>query len=464
MTLPPPGYLAVRSSAKPVGYWKKPMFFAFADARIPLSSLELVHRKGVKKNVRKWKRDRLTKSLPPGEYEASNEALFRAMAIAAVSGSGILVAYRIEDTERPVALVNVRDVVDVAVSPKLSKKKRFAFTISTAPGKHLVFATRSEKERESWVKAVQHLARAVKETNDVEASSEYRSIYKSLVNKSAFGGSISPPADQTDVTSTTADEAKTVVAVAIDADVAGQDATPEEAKPEGAVAINEVDAGTNAAANEMKTEVEIEVDLQMSEVEDEVARTAVAAADAEDEASTKDEIAAEPEAGAEHTEIEESVEKLAAEATGNATEEAVAEFKAGVEVPPRAAAVEPEREVAPEAPGAASTAIHATSSALEPAVDAVEPSADQVDLGIDVVEPLADQVQLEFDVVEPSADQVDLEIKAFVAQMLDEIFRKAIAAAAASSEPESVPAVSAAPARVKKGMFSLYVPIWARRT
>lgn len=434
MTLPPPGYLAVRSSAQLVGFWKKPMFFAFADARVPLSSLELVHKKGVKKNLRKWKRDRLTKSLPPGEYEASNEELFRAMSTAVVSGSGILVAYRVEDTERPVALLNVRDVVEVAVSPKLSKKKRFAFTVRTAFGKHLVFAARSEKERETWVKSVQDLARVVTEADDLEASSEYRSIYQSLVNKSAFGSSMSPSVDQANATSAAADEAKTVVAVAIDEVVGSQDATAGESKPEGADAINAVAESTNAAADEVKTEVEAEAKLQMSEIKDDVVRKAVAAADAEEEASTKVEIAAEPEADTEHTQIKERFGKLAAEATeadGKATEETVAEIGA------RAVAVERERGVvAPAAASAPSTANGAT-LATEPASD----------------------------VAGPSADQADLEIKAFVTLALDEIFRKAIAAVAANSEPEpeSSPAVSATPARVKRGLFSLYVPIWARR-
>ena len=280
------GHLSVYKSKGFCG-WSKPLFFAFAEASIPLDRLGLAYRKGLKKGCRS-NPCKATEGGSPAkmsEHEAANERHFKTLAVAAVSGAGILAAYKSdgeEDLKHPVLLIDLRDVVDVTLTPKKSKGGRFAMTIHTS-GNPIRVAAASEVELEQWVGALQFRVRGVA-YGDFEADAENRRVYELLVNAKDFQNAVAdatvPAAEEAVATSAEGDAPDITVTVAeTPAEATAVPAGAETPEPE-AAAVDQPEEHTAVEEAASTEEVAAEDTVAAASVEPVVVEEAAAAEEA----------------------------------------------------------------------------------------------------------------------------------------------------------------------------------------
>lgn len=475
MATPPPtppralssGYLSVRTD-KVINSWKKPLFFAFVDSAVALDRLELVYKKGVKEVAETKARPAAEASAAdedvaaaPAEksaFEAANERLFRAMAAAAVSGSGILAAYKSngeEDLKRPVMLINFRDITDVTLCPKFSKKNRHAFAIHTQ-GEKMVVATPVAEELEQWVKTIQRRYRITGD-DDIEANGEYRSVYELLVAKKAF---------------TKEAQVETAVAeVTPEVEIAAAEApAPKEA---GAEVVEKAKQEVEVAAAEESTATEETAAVVAEENKSQPDEVAVAAAEATS-APVEGETQKEDDAKlAVETAATEPTDAAVPEEPSAAAEEfATAVDAAFAEAAPQALAAAAEPQEAAETPAPAtkapavaakpkSTFMASIASLLKrkPAGNAADKAVPQdIDDHVDDVAPAAvsapaqaDAEVPEIEVTAPGADETAAEATDVEAAAGEPAGERA----ASSQKEEDAPAAASAPPS-KKGIFRFF--------
>jgi len=445
MTCPPPGCLFVRTSRCYTKQWKK-RFFAFADAPLPLESLTTVHDKRDNGCARKRKSGKKAASECTPPDGVACEQLRRSLAIAAASGSGILASYRPSDLQNPVDLIDVRDIVDITLASK-SSGKRHAFVVHTASRK-LLLAAGSEKDLECWIRAVQTQVREAKEKN-VEATDLFKTNSK-LVSQLICG--------------TKTSSATTAEGEALEASVAG----PSEIEPEKAAAESDETVEMAAPIDSPSEEKDV---AEISSIENAAVEDADAAHDRKCEASESLEgphsVAlgdndGSMESSSKDEEVTESsslksavVQDPAACGADDSADQAVEGAEANTAEPNSA-----RKDGGDGSPGASKLFV-AISSLLkgkspgrgQQIPDDVIAEAEE---GPDDRTP-SEAKRASSGAVPLTADIVQAE------ETISRILEEIVDAAVGNATTETAASPSASPARVKKELFRLYVPIWARR-
>lgn len=461
MTCPPPGYLFVRSSLWYTKQWKK-RFFAFADGPLPLGSLTSVHDK---RNQCCTKRKSGKKAANAGTSpDRACERLSRSLAIAAASGCGILVSYRPSDLEHAVDLIDVRDIVDVTLASK-SSGKRHAFVVHTATRK-VVLAAGSEKDLECWISALQAQVRHAKEIN-VEATDSFKTNTK-LVSKLICGTktpSATTPDDGASESSVAGPSEIEPEQAAVESDETVEMDVPVDSPSKGKEVAEEIPSIENAVAedaddhkDEASESVEVPPTATLGESggplespskDEEVAQSS----------SLKDAAVQDPAiCGADDSTV---VQDPAACDADDSTDQAVEEAETDTSEPNTAPKDGVDGNV-----GATKllVAISSLFKGKAPRKGRQQIPDDIVtdDIVSEAEEGPADLTPLEAKrkssgAVPTTADIVQAEET--VSRILNEIVDEAVR----NATTETTASASASPARVKKELFRLYVPIWARR-